>query len=465
MAPIFIKRYGGLDDGVGKYTELYGFKMSKDGSVIEYIEDNKNYTPCSSGCKNDYANSTTKYFTLNLGSWANAFFMKGIKPCMLRYDGTVDYYLNPNDYTKKENGSASDIANSSYAGNVMVEFPKIYWKLETASDGTITAYVCDGKKDKDFVCWSHLDVNGNEIDHCYMSAYLGYVVNGVLRSISGVKPTKSYYPTLVNYAKANNPSGVDIWDIDVYCDRVLLTILIILLGKTIDSQSVFGYGACILLSTSVDIATGTGTDDVGLFGSNIFYSAFGTYKNKVFGIESPWGHISRICRGFVVNTASSKATAVRIKMTPSNKDGGGIGYTYNTASNQVNTGVLVNDSDILGCIGASLGNTITSLKAGNNIGIIANEVATVNVNGTDMDVLNQGIAGDMNTYITTSGMTIYFLTTGGGFTTRASSSTITSAGMKGNILKRGIFAREFYAHTASAGTVKSTGLSCKPLKK
>lgn len=54
------------------------------------------------------------------GNWFEAFFMP--RPCMVRYDGTVDYYLDPNDYTKKADGmTPSDITNMSYSGNAMME--------------------------------------------------------------------------------------------------------------------------------------------------------------------------------------------------------------------------------------------------------------------------------------------------------------------------------------------------------
>lgn len=44
------------------------------------------------------------------------------RPCMLKSDGTVDYYLDPDDYTKKEDGETpSDIANVNYNGNAMME--------------------------------------------------------------------------------------------------------------------------------------------------------------------------------------------------------------------------------------------------------------------------------------------------------------------------------------------------------
>ena len=97
---------------------VYGMRILRDESVpsakVVYLEDNTEFNPAYM----DFTNGTFNY-----GSWENAFFMP--RPCMLKYDGTVDYYLDPNDYTKKEDGTASDIEDVSYQGNAMMEWPKI----------------------------------------------------------------------------------------------------------------------------------------------------------------------------------------------------------------------------------------------------------------------------------------------------------------------------------------------------
>jgi len=91
--------------------KIYGWHVDPDISdslnAVTYLEDAIGMTPASMG-------STT----FNYGSWENAFFMP--KPCMLKSNGKVDYYLDPNDYTKKLNGAASDIANPNYDGNAMM---------------------------------------------------------------------------------------------------------------------------------------------------------------------------------------------------------------------------------------------------------------------------------------------------------------------------------------------------------
>ena len=92
---------------------LYAFHIDSTESdpedCITYLEDAVGMTPA----KMDYQNGVFDW-----GSWGNAFFLP--RPCMVKSDGTVDYYLNENDYTLKADGTASDVADTSYDGNAMV---------------------------------------------------------------------------------------------------------------------------------------------------------------------------------------------------------------------------------------------------------------------------------------------------------------------------------------------------------
>lgn len=40
---------------------------------------------------------------------------------MLKSNGTVDCYLDPDDYTKKADGTASPISDVNFNGNAMME--------------------------------------------------------------------------------------------------------------------------------------------------------------------------------------------------------------------------------------------------------------------------------------------------------------------------------------------------------
>lgn len=295
---------------------LYGFKIDQNesdpDSMITYIEDNANF----SSAKMDYENNTFDY-----GDWGDVWFIKNLKPCMLKYDGTVDYELDKNDYTKKLDGSDSDVANTSYEGNAMVGVPKVYWKIVDNGDGTVNVYFSDKKVDDDFYCWSHIDNNGNEIDYCYMPIYIGTVVSDKIRSLKGNLPTHSN--TLQNeiaYSKANNLEDSSIWYTEVFCDRMLITLLLLLIGKSTDSQTIFGTGNNNSYSSdsNTGIKVAGSMDTKGLF--------WGSQDNKsgvkVFGIEHFWGNQWRRIAGLILDNGTYK-----VKLTYGQQDGSTIdGY-------------------------------------------------------------------------------------------------------------------------------------------
>ena len=56
-----------------------------------------------------------------------------MKACILKDDGAVNYYLSPTDWSKKVDGTASKLDGSD--GNVMVEIPTYYRKVDNPSAG------------------------------------------------------------------------------------------------------------------------------------------------------------------------------------------------------------------------------------------------------------------------------------------------------------------------------------------
>ena len=100
---------------------IYGFIEHMDvlspTARIEYIGQNKDFTPIS-------LNKDTGAMTLN--SWADFPIIVANKPWMVRADGTPDYRLDENDYTKKEDGTASDVSNTSYNGGAFSWLARIY---------------------------------------------------------------------------------------------------------------------------------------------------------------------------------------------------------------------------------------------------------------------------------------------------------------------------------------------------
>lgn len=294
-----------------KEYSLFGFKIDQTESdpdnMITYIAQNANYK----SAKMDFETGIFDY-----GDWANAWFIKDLKPCMLKYDGTVDYYLNPNDYTKKENGENSDITNSSYAGNAMIEFPKVYYKIIDNNDNTADVYFSDKKLDDNYHCWSHIDNNGNEIDYCYISIFNGSLdSNNRLRSLSGLSPmVNRTAQDEITFAKTNNINSDSIWYTEIYSDRLLINLLLLLIGKSTNTQSIFGTG---LEENNPILQTGS-MNDKGLF----FGSSLSSQGVKVFGIENYWGNIWRRTAGYIYINNIQK-----VKMTYGKQDGSTcIGY-------------------------------------------------------------------------------------------------------------------------------------------
>ena len=103
--------------------KLYGIKIDKSNSNpatrVTYTDQAVGMTAATMDA------STGK---TNLGDWSDAWFVTGNKPVMLKFDGTIDYELNPNDMTKKADGTDSDIANVAYDGNAMAILPLVWFK-------------------------------------------------------------------------------------------------------------------------------------------------------------------------------------------------------------------------------------------------------------------------------------------------------------------------------------------------
>ena len=256
------------------------YQVQYDGSNVK----NYNYTPAHF----DFSGGV-----MNPGSWnlANDFFIP--RSCMLKYDGTVDYYLDEDDETLKADGTtASDVADTSYGGNCMMEWGRngqqIWIKIvpDTNDVYSATVYVANTQLDEDFHAYAFMDADGNLTEHCYSSKYAGSNISSKLRSISGVSPAAIGGTYAKTYALANN-TGDDIeWYTDVYCDRVMINILLMMIGRSTDTQSTFGYGHCYGVSSTAGLlACGS------MNGKGMWYGTTDTSKGvKVFGMEHYWGN-------------------------------------------------------------------------------------------------------------------------------------------------------------------------------
>jgi hypothetical protein len=322
-----------------KTAKVYGFHVnpneSDSSAAVTYLMDAVGMTPAKMG-------STS----FDWGSWADAFFIP--KPCMVKPDGTVDYYLNPNNYAQKLDGTASELAtaptdnllsNVSYTNNAMMEWGKIYFKYEAGqADGEWSFYVSNVNVDGTFKCWCNINANNNEIDHFYTAIYNGVGCNSKMRSVSGVKLSTANEADTTTAAQevaaavANNATTNPEWYTEVWSDRLLINALLYLMGKSLDLQGTYGNG----LSKSTISGTSdqqlkqnyiTGSlDDKGLF----YGDTSGTVTAvKVFGMENLWACCWRRIAGCILDN-----NVLKVKMTYDTADGSsahgynltGVGY-------------------------------------------------------------------------------------------------------------------------------------------
>ena len=332
-----------------KRDYLFGYDLVKATSSptgrVTYPSDvdNDAFTPAAMNFGTD---------KFNYGGWA---FNPGEKfmprPCMLTYAGTVDHYLDPNDYTKKIDGTTSKVTDTSFGGNAMMEWPKIYTK-RWESDGIYHFRCSDAPQGDDWDCWCNYDHGNNQINHFYTPIYFGSLVSGKLRSISGV--TNSVSTTTnqeVTYAKAN---GND-WYIEVLADHLLLQDLLVMMARSTNCQSAFGYGRG--KSTNKNAMNPGTMNTKGMFwGSNDQTSGM-----KVFGMENVWGNLWRRTAGWINANGTQK-----VKITRGTHDGSTVS-DYNTDGSGYKT---IADATPAGTSGGYISNMKT--EAFGRLPVIAN---------------------------------------------------------------------------------------------
>lgn len=317
-----------LDVSIHARKIHYGFKIDKSDSNSEsaviYTHDAVTMTPAYM----DFTNDRFDY-----GSWGNAFFVRDCYPVALNLDGTEAYRLDPDDYTKKMDGTSSDILyellteepsdwstqwkqyytksgdeyelnfestvptfatntyykltyNSSFTGNFMMAFPKVWFYRHEDSQYNYIE-ISNRKLSDDWKCYAHINTNGQEVDFIYLPLFKGVIKDSKLRSLPGQIPQgNTSAATEVDAATALG-SRWQIWDhSSVECLNDLLT----LMSKSINSQGRFGQGRSTGYDSTDTLTYGklqTGT----LVNKGKFHGYSDTTKEvKIFGIEGFWAN-------------------------------------------------------------------------------------------------------------------------------------------------------------------------------
>jgi hypothetical protein len=235
---------------------------------------------------------------MNPGSaWNSMPIFKDIKPCVLK-NGVVQYYLNPNDLTKKADGTSADITSGN-DGDVMIEIPKTGFKI-TTSGNTLTIKVTDNPNDTvNFKYYAHTRSAEGDRSKLYIGAYLGWSSGGKLRSLSGKTPTGNQtIGTFRNQAQANGAG----YDIVSFYPLTLLQCLFLIKYKNRDSQTALGRG--YVDGNSAAIATG-GTNAKGID----FGETSGKQQMCFLNIEDMWGNLRWFIDGLFSDANRNMLTA------------------------------------------------------------------------------------------------------------------------------------------------------------
>ena len=271
----------------------YGIKISKKeknpDERVTYIHDAKDLQPAR-------MNFDTGVF--EYGSWQGRAFAapENNYPCMVKADGTEDYKLMQEDYTKKEDGAESDVVNADYAGNAMAAF-KGGWlcQYETETDEYIIwsnvkyddAYNARHRKAKD----------GSIREGFYRHIYMPTLIDGKARSISGAEIMGGFTAQQERQlCKANGEA----WEQSTWQQWNYIICLLKIMAKTDDLQAAYGYGNCDNPAWEA-LPTGTLNDKGQFYGSREKDK-----QVKVFHTEALWGDKWERLAGLIVDNGTVK---------------------------------------------------------------------------------------------------------------------------------------------------------------
>ncbi len=260
--------------------DIIGWRIDESTGTVEYTDGAKSWIPAS--MVGD---------TFEPGSLGGSWLFKNIRPCLLK-NGIVQYYLDPNDFSKRTDGTDADITSGD-DGDVMIEFPLVYYKFyeETGADGK-TWKGCKFSRtqpDDTYCANAYLSEAGVIQQTMYMSAYEGIVLDGKLRSISGVYNTEFHTAgQWRSLAIANGPG----YQQREWCKQSLLQTLFVMMFCSTDSERHLGKGKYARSDTG-------NLNKKGMYWGN----QSGTEGVKFCGIEHLWGGATTLCDGIYQNSS------------------------------------------------------------------------------------------------------------------------------------------------------------------
>lgn len=354
---VLVKKSDSDYDTEWKYTsevhrKVFSFRRSRDESNpnvnrITYLDDCANFAPFTY----NFADQTYDY-----GGWKD-FIEELCRPVMVKYDGTVDYELNHDDTSKKLDGTDSDIANSSYAGNAMVEFRK-YRYVSRVTVGTDDYVSFSNEKINDtYKDYAFIDDNGNLAESFFFSMFEGSYDGTRMRSIADAEILRSKNAaTEASYAKANGSSFQMVAWSQLNYIRDILTMI----GKGDNMQAIFGRGLSSLSWNNGENPFGWTVGQTKAKGCFYGESA-GTDVVRTLWIEDLWGRAWDRYQGLVCVNGVIKAKMHGPYPNPSDSD---VYTDYEVVGNAPDQGYIKYQTcSELGCVPMETGGSSTTFFA------------------------------------------------------------------------------------------------------
>ena len=261
------------------YFAVYGVRIALNNSnpetSVEYIDGATGMTP-------------------GWDNWKDKKIFKDIKPCVLK-NGIVQYYLQRDNYTLKEQGGSSTLTGND--GDVMVEFPKIGYKMTNDSNYQYI-WVTDNPNAEGFCYLAHsLDSEG-DCDKIYIGAYLAYTEGLITHSISNHSPSTNLSLEIFRGRTETRGTGYQLLS---FYPLTLLQCLYVIIYKNLNSQLMLGQG---YVNASAVSNTGSTNTDPFCYGS---FSS-GTTHVKFLGIEDFYGNLLQWIDGLYCDSSYNVKT-------------------------------------------------------------------------------------------------------------------------------------------------------------
>lgn len=263
-------------------TRMYSFIIDHTASqddMIEYADD--------TGCE---AKST---------EWLG---LLGIRPCVYN-NGEVLYYLDPDDFNKKADGTTSDL--TTLGNDVMIEIPKMGVKGVWISREKIKITLTTARHARDFDYSAFSDRAYNDADYLYVGVYPSYVENNRMYSSKGRTITTNL--SISAYRNAARSRGIGYHAVSYAVDE-LLTVIYCLIARHINSQETIGPGY-FAGNDGSPLPTG-GSEEYGML--NQLAGPDSTQHIKFLGIEDLWGNTFQLEDG-LIKTSGIECTIRRYK--------------------------------------------------------------------------------------------------------------------------------------------------------